>query len=193
MSIAALIPVQYRLLATGLAAAMLMALSATAAWQWQANAYGKQLAEQASTHAHTLGEISRAAAHQLQAQQDKRQALEQSLAVIDSQQHQELTDAQTENERLRRLYAGADAERKRLRIQATRPVPGDGVPAGPSTGSLGDGESVELSGAAGQSVWDIRAGIIADRAKLKYWQALACARKQDLPGCSRTREIRAGE
>ncbi|MFZ3118861.1 MAG: lysis system i-spanin subunit Rz [Variovorax sp.] len=184
---------QYRLLLLGLAVATLMTLSAAGAWQWQANAYGLQLAEQSSTHAHTLGEIARAAANQLQAQQDKRQALEQRQAVIDSQQHQELTDAQAENERLRRLYAGADAERKRLRIQATRPVRGDGVPTGTSAGSLGDGESVELTGAAGQSVWDIRAGIIADRAKLKYWQARACAVRPDLQGCSSSREIRAGE
>lgn len=184
---------QYRLIAIGLAVAVLMTLSAAGAWQWQANAYGTQLAEQASTHAHTLGEIARATARQLQAQQDKRQALEQRQAAIDSQQHQELTDAQVENERLRRLYAGADAERKRLRIQATRPVRGDGVPAGTSTGSLGDGESVELTGAAGRTVWDIRAGIIADRAKLKYWQERACAVRPDLPGCSSSREIRAGE
>jgi len=184
---------QYRLLLLGLAVAMLMTLSATAAWQWQANAYGKQLATQSALHSDTLAEIARAGARHLQTQQDKHQALEQRLAEIDAAEHQELTDAQTENERLRRLYAGADAERKRLRIQATRPIPGDGVPTGTSTGSLGDGESVELTGAAGQTVWDIRAGIIADRAKLKYWQARACAVRPDLPGCSSSRAIRAGE
>lgn len=178
-----MIPAQYRLLAAGLAGAALMALAAAGAWQWQANAYGLQLAEQAALHSDTLGEIARAAARQLQAQQDKRQALEQRQAEIDSQQHQELTDAQAENERLRRLYDGADAERKRLRIQVARTVRGDGVPAGAGPGGLGDGESVELTGAAGRTVWDIRAGILADRAKLKYWQARACAVRPELPGC----------
>lgn len=35
---------QYRLMLAGLAIAILMALSAYGAWQWQANAYGKQIA-----------------------------------------------------------------------------------------------------------------------------------------------------
>lgn len=34
------IPAQYRLLAAGLAVAVLMGLSASGAWAWQANAYG---------------------------------------------------------------------------------------------------------------------------------------------------------
>ncbi|OGQ56665.1 MAG: hypothetical protein A3J24_08190 [Deltaproteobacteria bacterium RIFCSPLOWO2_02_FULL_53_8] len=55
MSVTALIPVQYRLLAIGLAVATLMTLSAAGAWQWQANAYGKQIADmrtaQAEAHA----------------------------------------------------------------------------------------------------------------------------------------------
>ncbi len=40
----ALIPAQCRLPIAGLAVAALMALSAYGAWQWQANAYGKQIA-----------------------------------------------------------------------------------------------------------------------------------------------------
>lgn len=52
---------------------------------------------QAAAHEHTLGEIARAAVRQLQAQQEKRQALELRLAALDAKEHKELTDAQAEN------------------------------------------------------------------------------------------------
>lgn len=160
----------YRLPLLGLAVAALMSLSAAGAWRWQSNFYGKQQAEQAAAHEHTLGEISRAAARQLQAQQDKRQALELRLAALDSKEHQELTDAQAENERLRRLYSGADDERKRLRIEVRVAEADRVVSATTSAGRVGDGESLELSERAGRAVWDIRAGVISDQAKLKYLQ-----------------------
>ncbi|MBU2294006.1 MAG: hypothetical protein KJ989_07355, partial [Gammaproteobacteria bacterium] len=45
---------------------------------------------QAAAHEHTLGEIARAAARQLQAQQEQRQALELRLAPPDAKEHKEL-------------------------------------------------------------------------------------------------------
>lgn len=42
---------QYRLLLIAIGAAVLMALSAAGAWQWQANAYGKQIADTARDQA----------------------------------------------------------------------------------------------------------------------------------------------
>lgn len=161
---------QYRLILLGLAVATLMTLSAAGAWQWQANAYGKQLAQQDALHSDTLGEIARASARLLQAQQDKRLALEQRLDDLDTTKHQEMTDAQDENERLRRLYAGADDERRRLRIDVIVARADATVSAATGAGSVGDGERLELSGAAGQSVWDIRGGMKGDKAKLDYLQ-----------------------
>lgn len=139
---------------------------------WAANGWrlGEQLAVVEKTHSDTLGEITRVAAHQVRAQMDARVLLEQQLAELDSTQFKELTDAQAENERLRDLYSGADAERKRLRIE-TRIAAADLV-VSETTGSsgLGDGASVELSERAGSAVWNIRASMIRDQKKLEYLQ-----------------------
>jgi prophage endopeptidase len=174
---------QYRLLLTGLAVAALMAMSAAGAWQWQANAYGRQIAEQGRAHEHTLGEIARAAARQLQAQQDKRLALEQRLTTLDADKHKVLTDAESENERLRRLYDGADDERRRLRIEVRVARADATVSAATSPGSLGDGERLELSAEAGSAVWDIRGGMKSDEAKLDYLQRYVCELRPDLSVC----------
>ena len=166
MSIVDLIPGSPR---TWLLAVLLLAVFAAG---WAANGWrmGEQLAEAEKSHSDTLGEITRAAAQQVRAQLDARVLLEQHLAELDSTQHKELTDAQAENERLRRLYSGADAERKRLRIEVRVAEADRVVSATTATGSVGDGASVELSERAGSTVWDIRAGMIRDQKKLEYLQ-----------------------
>lgn len=174
---------QYRLLLTGLAVAALMAMSAAGAWQWQANAYGKQLADQRTLHSDTLGEIARASARMLRAQQDKRQALEQRLATLDADKHKVLTDAHDENERLRRLYAGADDERRRLRIEVIVARADATVSAATSAGRVGDGERLELSAEAGSAVWDIRGGMKSDEAKLDYLRRYVCELRPDMAVC----------
>ena len=126
----------YRRLLIGLAVATLMALSAAGAWQLQANAYGKQLAEQSSGHAHTLGEIARAAASQLQAQQAKRQALEQRLATLDSQHYQELTHAQQTVDQLATDLATA---RRGLSVRINPATCPGSVPATAGPPGLDDG------------------------------------------------------
>lgn len=156
------------------AAAKVEAVQAVAAMQ-----------QQAAAHEHTLGEIARAAARQLQAQQDQRQALELRLAALDAKEHKELTDAQAENDRLQRLYAGADAERKRLRIEARIAANDRVVSDTASAGSLGNGASVELSERAGSAVWNIRGGMISDRAKLAYLQGYVCEQRPDIEVCKK--------
>ena len=156
------------------AAAKVEAVQAVAAMQ-----------QQAAAHEHTLGEIARAAARQLQAQQDQRQALELRLAALDAKEHKELTDAQAENDRLQRLYAGADAERKRLRIEARIAANDRVVSDTASAGSLGNGASVELSERAGSAVWNIRGGMISDRAKLAYLQGYVCEQRPDIEACKK--------
>ncbi len=179
----ALIPAQYRLLADALVVGALMAMSAGAAWQWQANAYGKQLATQSALHSATMTEIANASARMLQAQQDKRLALEQRLATLDTDKHKVLTDAQSENERLRRLYAGADDERRRLRIEVQVARADAVVSATAGSSSVGDGERLELSAEAGSAVWDIRGGMKSDRAKLEYLQGYVCELRPDDAAC----------
>lgn len=166
MSITDLIPGSPR---TWLLGALLLVVFAAG---WASNGWrmGEQLAVAEKTHSDTLGEIARAAARQVSDQLDARVELEQQLADLDSTKHKELTDAEGENERLQRLYSGADAERKRLRIEARIAAADLVVSKAAGSGGLGDGASVELSERAGSAVWDIRAGMIRDQKKLEYLQ-----------------------
>jgi len=154
---------------TWLFGALLVAVFA-AGWAGNGWRMGEQLAQAEKTHSDTLGEIARAAAHQVRDQLDARVLLEKRLADLDTTKHKELTDAQDENERLRRLYSGADDERKRLRIEVRVAEADRIVSAATGSSGLGDGAIAELSERAGSAVWDIRAGMIRDRKKLEYLQ-----------------------
>ena len=61
----------------------LLLLTAGGVWKVQDWRYGKKLAEQAGLHKDDLTAISNAAAAQVRADQEKRQALEQRLAASD--------------------------------------------------------------------------------------------------------------
>lgn len=89
------------------------------------------------------------------------------LARIDAENQRKLEDAELENEGLRRdVAAGA----RRLRLLGDKLSSGNAAGGGSCTGSVGDDTGVELSAAAGRTVFDIRAGIISDRAKIAYLQ-----------------------
>jgi prophage endopeptidase len=45
---------------------------------------------------------------------------------------------------------------------------------------VGDGACVELTDRAGQSVWDIRSGMIADQAKLAYLQKYVLENRREV-------------
>lgn len=142
---------------------------------WTVNGWrlDSALSAEQKAHSDTLAEIARAGEAQLRVQRDQRLLLEQQLAQLDSTQHKELADAQAENDRLRLLYSDAGNELKRLRIDVKVARADATVSAATSSGSVGDGASVELSDRAGRAVWDIRAGIKRDQAKLKYLQEYA--------------------
>jgi hypothetical protein len=115
----------YRAALLGFVVLALMALSAGAAWQWQENAYGKQLADQSAVMAHTQAELARAAAMQLRAQQEKRLALESRLSEVDAKHYQELTNAQKTSGQ---LAADLAAARRGLSVRTTRSACRGGVP-----------------------------------------------------------------
>lgn len=89
------------------------------------------------------------------------------LALIDAENQRKLADAELENETLRRDVAAGN---RRLRLLGDKLSSGNTASGGACTGSVGDDTGVELSAAAGRTVFDIRAGIIADRAKIAYLQ-----------------------
>jgi prophage endopeptidase len=152
-----------------LVGAMLVAVFA-AGWAGNGWRLGERLAVAEKTHSDTLEEIAQAAAHQVREQLDARLQAERQLADLDITKNKELKDAESENERLRRLYSGADDERKRLRIEARIAAADFVVSKATGSSGLGDGASVELSERAGSAVWDIRAAMIRDQKKLEYLQ-----------------------
>ena len=113
----------------------LMAGSAWAAWEWQANAYGQQLAAKEATHQTALTNQANANAAQVLAEQGKRFALEQWLAASDQAHYRALTDEKTKQARLRDRLATADL-RLSVQLDATDSVGCDGVQAPTSSGGV---------------------------------------------------------
>ena len=73
----------------------LMAGSAWAAWEWQANAYGQQLAAKEVAHQTERTYVANANSVQILTEQGKRLALEQWLAASDQSHYRALTDEET--------------------------------------------------------------------------------------------------
>lgn len=92
----------------------LMAGSAWAVWEWQANAYGQQLAAKDAAHQTELTYQANANAALVLAEQGKRFALEQWLAASDQSHYRALSDEKTKQARLRDRLATADL---RLSVQ----------------------------------------------------------------------------
>ena len=92
----------------------LMAGSAWAAWEWQANAYGQQLAAKEAAYQTERTNLANANSAQILREQAKRLALEQWLATSDQAHYRALTDEKTKQARLRDRLATADL---RLSVQ----------------------------------------------------------------------------
>ena len=133
MRVVDLIPAPYRLLAVGVLLTALIGGSAASAWQVQDWRYGQQLAEQAGLHKDDLIAISNAAADQVRTAQDNRLALEQRLSASEQTHYKELSDAQTNQARLRDRLATADL---RLSVLIAQDSAG-GCPVPASTGAGG--------------------------------------------------------
>ncbi|MDI2590044.1 lysis system i-spanin subunit Rz [Pseudomonas sp. 681] len=118
-------------------AGLLVVVLVTAAGTWQVQEwrYGNQLAEQARLHTETLNQLAVATRTQQQAEQDKRLALEQRLTASDQTHHKELTDAQTNQARLRDRLATADL-RLSVLLDAADSASGCSMPATPSAGGV---------------------------------------------------------
>ena len=112
----------------------LMAGSAWAAWAWQTNAYGQQLAAKEADHQTERSNLANANSAQILAEQGKRFALEQWLAASDQAHYRALTDEQTKQVRLRDRLATADL---RLSVQLDAAATGcDAVQATPSPSGM---------------------------------------------------------
>lgn len=143
-------------------------VGATGAWMWQANSYGAIIANNEASRQADLTLIANAGAAQARQALEKQQAAEQALATLDQKAQKEKTDALAENDKLRSAVASGA---RRLRIAGSCSAGSGNVSGATGSAGLGDAGAVELSGASGRTVLDIRAGIIADRAALEALQA----------------------
>ena len=112
----------------------LLLVTAGATWKVQGWRYGKQLAEQSGAYQADLTAISNAAAAQVRADKDKRQALEQRLAASDQTHHEALTNAQKDQTRLRDRLATSDLRLSVLIAEDS--TGGCSVPAGTGAGGV---------------------------------------------------------
>ena len=147
-----------------LALVVLVAIACFSTWKVDAWRYGKELASMSAAHQSDLSAIISTANTQVRQALDKQQAAEQARAEIDARTTKEKANALAENEKLRADVAAGD---RRLRIAGRCSASSSNLPDTTSAARLDDGGTVELAGAAGRTVFDIRAGIIKDRAALK--------------------------
>ena len=144
--------------------AALVGCSVFSTWKVDTWRYGKQLADLSASHQAALTAISNAAAAQARQALERQQATQKVLAELDAKATTEKAHALAENEKLRADIAAGD---RRLRIAGRCSADSSNLPDTTSTARLDDGGTVELAGATGRTVLDIRAGIIKDRAALK--------------------------
>ena len=146
---------------------LVMAIACFSTWKVDAWRYGKELASLSAAHQSDLSAIANAASIQVRQSLDKQQAAEQARADLDARTTKEKAHALAENERLRADVAAGD---RRLRIAGRCSADSSNLSDTTSTARVDDGGTVELAGVAGRTVFDIRAGIIKDRAALKGLQ-----------------------
>ena len=161
----------------GLIAALVLglALGAWAAWAWQANRYGQQLAAQSEANQRERERAAVAVIDWQDRQQVERRALEDRLQVNDETHYKELRNAQTDQARLRDRLATADV---RLSVLLAAPGGGGGLSTTTGAGSVVHGAARgELDPAAAQRIFAIAGdgdqGLIALRACQAYVRAIA--------------------
>ena len=147
--------------------AVLVGCSVFSTWKVDAWRYGKQLADLNASYQASLIAISNAAATQARQALERQQATQKALAELDAKATTEKARDLAENERLRADVAAGD---RRLRIAGRCSADSSNLSDTTRTTRLDDGGTIELAGVAGRTVFDIRAGVIKDRAALKGLQ-----------------------
>jgi hypothetical protein len=122
-----LIPAQYKLIAAAVAVLALMALSATGAWQWQANSYERQISDMQAGHA----KAARQAEARARSEEQRRQTAIEGIR----------RDAQTQIAAVAADAAAADDAASRLRARV------DKLSSRPAScpGSAGGGETADAA------------------------------------------------
>ncbi|UVJ45556.1 lysis protein [Pseudomonas sp. LS1212] len=154
-----------------------LALGGRGAWLWQANSYGKTLAEQAGAYTAEREAAATAVIDWQVAEQVRRRALEDRLQVNDQTHYKELLDAQQTHARLRDRLATADL-RLSVLLDSTAQDSGCGVPAATGSGGVVHGAiRAELDPAHARRIISITnhgdQGLIALKTCQAYVRAIA--------------------
>src|SRR5471030_1261620 len=122
-------------------------------------------------HTAEMKKFSDQAVIDLTNQKKRTEAAQTALSALDAKHTKELADEQSKNDRLR---ADVAAGSRRVRIAAanlaTSQLIRDSIT---STSGVGDAAQVELSGAGGRAVLDLRASAIKDDKVIQYLQGYA--------------------
>ncbi|WP_095153944.1 lysis system i-spanin subunit Rz [Pseudomonas sp. Irchel 3E13] len=150
-----------------------LGLGGGAAWRWQANEYERQLAEQAGLFQGERLAAGLAVVEWNTAEQAKRIALEARLQAADKNHHQELTDAQQAQARLRDRLATSDLRLSVILANPASSAGSGGVSTTPGAGGVVHGTSrAQLDPAHAQRIVAITdegdQGLIALRACQAY-------------------------
>ncbi|MGK4422910.1 lysis system i-spanin subunit Rz [Yersinia enterocolitica] len=156
---------------TLIAALISLSIGAGATWWVQDMRWDKDVADLKLNHTTAMKAISDKALADTETHISTMKAFQKRLSELDKQHSEDLANAQAENNRMRDdVIAGT----RRVRIATANLATCQLTKSGDSTtGGVGDGTTVELSQAAGRNIFDIRAGIINDQAKLRYLQDYA--------------------
>ena len=165
----------------------LMAGSAWAAWEWQANAYGQQLAAKEIAYQTERTNRANDNSAQILAEQGRRLALEQWLTASDQSHYRALTDEKTKQVRLRDRLATADL-RLSVQLDTIASTGCDGVQATTSPGGVVHGSRrAQLDPAHAQRIIGITSygdqGLIALQACQQYVRGVSHfkVRNDELP------------
>jgi len=120
------------------------------------------------THTAALKKQSDQAVIDLTNQKKRTEAALIAFQALDAKHTKEMADEQVKNEKLR---ADVESGTSRVRIAAANLATCQLIGNSTSgTGSLGDAAQVELSGAGGRAVLDLRASAIKDDQVIRYFQ-----------------------
>ena len=148
--------------------AVAIVAAAALAWWIEGLRWDADVSKRNEAHTEELKKQSDQAVIDLTNKQKRTEAVQAALAALDAKHTKEMADEQAKNEKLR---ADVAAGTRRVRIAAanlaTCELAGNSTTA---TGGVGDATQVELSGAGGRAVLDLRASTIKDDQVIRYLQ-----------------------
>ena len=136
------------------------------AWWIEGMRWDTDVAILKQSHTAELKKISDQAVLDLTNQKKRTEAAQTALAALDAKHTKELADEQAENEKLR---ADVAAGTRRVHIAAANLATSQLIRNSTSgTCGVGDAAQVELSGAGGRAVLDLRESAIKDNKVIEY-------------------------